>query len=155
MLKIVPAAKEDLQHIQDLFKEYAESLSFDLSFQDFEHEFSELPDGYVLPEGRLLIAKYGSKVAGCVALRKIDKATCEMKRLFVRKGFRGKKIGKSLAESIVEEARQIGYLRMRLDTTPEMQNAIRLYQTLGFETIEPYRVNPVKGATFMELNLEK
>ena len=103
MLKIVPAAKEDLQHIRDLFKEYAESLSFDLSFQDFEHEFSELPGGYALPEGRLLIAKYGSKVAGCVALRKIDKATCEMKRLFVRKGFRGKKIGKSLAESIVEK----------------------------------------------------
>ncbi len=126
MLRIVPAAKEDLQHIRDLFKEYAASLSFDLSFQDFEHELSELPGEYALPEGGLLIAKYKSRIAGCVALRKIDNTTCEMKRLFVRKGFRGKRIGKGLAERVLEEARQIGYRRVRLDTTPEMQNAIRL-----------------------------
>jgi len=155
MLKIVPAAKEDPQHIRDLFKEYAESLSFDLSFQDFEHELSQLPGGYALPEGRLLIAKYKSRVAGCVALRKIDNTTCEMKRLFVRKGFRGKRIGKGLAERVLDEARQIGYQCVRLDTTPEMKNALRLYQNLGFKPIDPYGLNPVKGATFMELNLER
>ena len=146
-------SKENLDHIRKLFKEYAAWLGFDLGFQDFEREFAELPGDYSPPDGQLLLATYGAQIAGCVALRKFSEGVCEMKRLFVRPQFRGKGIGRSLSESIIEEARKAGYKEMRLDTVPSMKKAIALYHSLGFREIEPYRHNPIQGATFMELIL--
>lgn len=154
MLKIARVeSEEDLEHIRRLFREYAAWLGFDLHFQDFEREFAELPGDYSPPTGRLLLATYGTEIAGCVALRKLSKGICEMKRLYVRPKFRDKGIGKSLSESIIAEARKAGYKQMRLDTVPSMKKAIALYRSLGFEEIEPYRHNPIKGAKFLELVL--
>lgn len=154
MLKIACVeSKENLEHIRELFKEYAAWLGFDLSFQDFEREFAELPGDYSPPDGQLLLATYRAQIAGCVALRKFSEGVCEMKRLYVRPQFRGKGIGRSLSESIIAEARKAGYKQMRLDTVPSMQKAIALYHSLGFKEIEPYRHNPIEGATFMELTL--
>ena len=154
MLKIACVeSKEDLEHIRNLFKEYAAWLGFDLGFQDFEREFAELPGDYSPPDGQLLLATYGTHIAGCVALRKFSQGICEMKRLYVRPRFRDKGIGKSLSESIIAEARKAGYEQMRLDTVPSMKKAIALYRSLGFKEIEPYRHNPIEGATFMELAL--
>lgn len=155
MLKIEPAETgESLNHIRDLFKEYAAALDFDLSFQDFEREFENLPGEYAPPGGRLMLAIYDQQVAGCVALRKNTDDICEMKRLFVRPEFRGLGIGRALALVIIEEARSLGYAKMRLDTVPSMKEANALYKSLGFKDIKPYRYNPIEGATFMELNLE-
>ena len=155
MLKLVSVQSEkDLENIRELFKEYARSLGFDLDFQDFKKEFDELPGEYAPPDGCLLLASYETKLAGCVALRKMDKNICEMKRLYVRKAFRGKGIGKELSVAIIDKAREIGYKYMRLDTVPAMKEAIALYQSLGFKEIDPYRYNPLKGAKFMELKLE-
>src|SRR5271156_5401777 len=139
---------------RELFLEYAQSLGFSLCFQNFDQELAELPGDYAPPEGRLLLAKYGAQLAGCVALHKLDSGVCERKRLYLRPRFRGKGVGRALAERIIVEARHIGYRRMRLDTVePAMKDAVAMYRKLGFKEIAPYCANPMAGAIYMELEL--
>ncbi len=148
---------ESGQHLEDiraLFMEYAESLDFDLDFQNFKDELARLPGGYAPPEGCLIIAFYKGEPAGCVGLRKLGKNICEMKRLYVRPSYRAMGVGKVLAESIIRVAGLRGYKHMRLDTVPSMKEARRLYLSMGFKKIDPYRYNPVQGATFMEKKLD-
>jgi putative acetyltransferase len=143
-----------IQQARELFLEYARSLGFSLCFQGFDQELAGLPGDYALPEGRLLIAEYQSELAGCVALHKLDAEICEMKRLYLRPKFRGKGLGRSLAELLIAEARSIGYRRMRLDTVePMMKDAVGLYRKLEFREIAPYRANPITGAIYMEREL--
>lgn len=150
---IRPAAPADLPEIRRMFREYAEWVAVDLSFQNFEDELSGLPGNYAPPSGCLLIAEMDGRAAGCVALRAFDGGVCEMKRLFVRDGFRGSGLGRRLALAILEEARQIGYRSIRLDTLPQMGAAHELYRSLGFREIDPYRYNPVPGTRFLELEI--
>lgn len=155
MLKISEVkTPEHLEVARTLFREYADSLGFDLSFQNFEQELAELPGDYAPPDGRLYLAFEGKRPAGCIALRKISDDDCEMKRFYVCPLFRGKGLGKRLAALVIEEAREIGYKRMVLDTVPGMKRAISLYRALGFKPIPAYRKNPVPGASFMELILD-
>jgi putative acetyltransferase len=137
-----------------LFLEYAESLGFDLGFQDFERELRELPGEYAPPRGALLIARDRETAIGCVALRPLGPGTCEMKRLYVQPEARAGGAGRALAEAILAAGRELGYRRMRLDTVPSMTAARGLYRSLGFREIEPYRFNPIPGTSFMELDLE-
>ena len=139
---------------RELFLEYGSSLGFNLCFQSFDQELAGLPGDYAPPEGVLLLAEYEGALAGCVALHKIEPHICEMKRLYLRPQFRGRGAGRALAETIIWEARAIGYRRMRLDTVePVMQDAVALYRHLGFIEIAAYRPNPIPGAMYMELEL--
>ncbi len=143
----------ELGTVRALMRAYADSLPFDLDFQGFDQELAELPGAYAPPHGALLVARIDGLVGGCVALRRFDGDICEMKRLFVSPVARGNGLGRLLAEAIVDEARRLGYRRMRLDTTPGMETAQTLYEQLGFKEIPPYRHNPVAGTRFLELEL--
>ena len=139
---------------RELFLEYAHSLGMNLCFQNFEQELADLPGSYAPPDGRLFLAEYARQLAGCVALHKWEDSICEMKRLYLRPAFRGKGLGRVLAEAIIAEARTIGYQRMRLDTIePIMKDAVEMYRKLGFREIAAYRANPLVGAMYMELPL--
>jgi ribosomal protein S18 acetylase RimI-like enzyme len=136
-----------------LFLEYAASLGVDLCFQDFDSELASLAQQYAPPSGCLLLAMVGDDATACVALRRWDDDVCEMKRLYVQPTMRGSKLGRRLAEEIIDEARRIGYKRMRLDTLPSMGEAQSLYRSLGFREVDAYRFNPVAGTVYMELEL--
>jgi ribosomal protein S18 acetylase RimI-like enzyme len=145
---------EQITRVRELFLEYAQSLGFSLCFQSFDKELAELPGDYAPPEGRLLLATYDGAPAGCIALHKLAPEICEMKRLYVRPQFRGKGLGRTLAERLIADARHIGYQRLRLDTVePRMKTAVAMYRQLGFREIAPYRPNPIEGALYMELKL--
>jgi ribosomal protein S18 acetylase RimI-like enzyme len=143
-----------LPQARGLFEEYAASLGVDLCFQGFEEELAGLPGNYAPPSGRLLLAVQDDEAAGCVALRRMEQDVCEMKRLYVRPAYQGLGIGRMLVERVIEEARDAGYRRMRLDTLPTMMSARALYRRIGFYEIAPYRSNPVEGVAFLELDLK-
>lgn len=151
-LTFVPAeSATQLDAVRELLLEYWENRKLELYVFNFDQELAGLPGDYAPPEGRLFLAYWEDEIAGCVALRKLETGMCEMKRLYLRPKFRGKRIGKSMAEFIIRQAKNIGYQKMRLDTIQSnMQEAIALYRQLGFTEIAPYRVNPLPGVVFME-----
>ena len=147
------AGASDLRVVRELFEEYAGTLGFELDFQDFDDELATLPGAYAPPGGALLLAEIDGEPVGCVGLRSLGNGCCELKRMYVRPGHRGRGIGRALGLAIIGEARQRGYVRMRLDTIDTMTVAISLYESLGFVEIPPYRPNPIAGASFFELDL--
>lgn len=173
--RIYPAqSAAEIELIRELFLEYAKSLGFSLCFQGFDQELAGLPGDYAPPDGRLLLAEYDGKAAGCGALHRVaspeyrvpsnerqtktgperEERIGEMKRLYLRPEFRGKGLGRALAERILQEARGIGYTKLRLDTVePVMQDAVAMYRRMGFREIKPYRENPMAGTLYMELDL--
>ena len=157
MIEILQAeTAEQIEETRKLFREYEKWLGLDLCFQGFEEELKTLPAKYAIPDGRLFLALVNGKTAGCVALRKLEQSVCEMKRLFVKSEFRGLGLGKILIEKLIDEARFIGYEKMRLDTLPDqMAKAVKLYKSHGFVEIPPYYENPYKETLFLELNLKK
>jgi len=143
-----------LEDIRALFLEYARGLNFNLCFQNFDRELEELPGPYGLPHGRLILCEVDGRPAGCIAVKPLGSGVCELKRLFVRPEFRRRKLGLNLTQHIIDEARSIGYTVMRLDTIRgTMDNAIALYESVGFRETPAYYHNPIPNAFYMELRL--
>jgi putative acetyltransferase len=143
----------DLIAVRSLFREYADSLDFELDFQDFREEMETLPGKYAPPLGSILVARENGETVGCVAVRPLGEDICEMKRLYVKPAHRSKRLGRQLALAIIEEAKSLGYKAMRLDTVVAMKEASALYRTLGFQTIDAYCYNPLPDAMYFELKL--
>jgi putative acetyltransferase len=155
---IEPSTSRELDTIRALFEEYGQGLGVDLCFQQFDEELANLPGDYAAPRGALLLATVDGEAAGCCALRPLDTAdypnAAEMKRLYVRKPFRGFGLGRQLAEAALDAARQGGYACVLLDTLDEMQAARALYVELGFVEIPPYYHNPIPGAHYLKAQLD-
>jgi GNAT superfamily N-acetyltransferase len=157
MIEIVQAeTPAQIKTAQELFREYQTWFGLNLCFQDFDGEVAALPGKYAAPDGRLFLVFADEKPAGCGALRKLETGVCEMKRLFVKEDFRGRKIGVLLIEKLIEEAKKIGYEKMRLDTyPPKMGRAVALYESFGFREIPAYYHNPYGETLYMELDLTR
>jgi putative acetyltransferase len=153
-----PSTAADLASTAEIFREYAASLDVDLCFQNFEHELASLPGEYAAPGGHLLLAYVGGELAGCGALRRFadadDANACEMKRLYVRPGFRRFGLGRLLAQALLDEGRRAGYSAMLLDTLDDMEAARELYASLGFVEVPPYYFNPIAGAHYLKAELK-
>jgi putative acetyltransferase len=156
---VVADTDERIAAARTIFGEYARSLAVDLCFQDFEAELDGLPGEYRQPDGQLLLCHVDGELAACGAmrcLRDVDYANaCEMKRLFVRPAFRGFGLGRLLAQTLIDEARRAGYSVMLLDTLDDMEAARGLYAALGFEEIAPYYFNPIAGAHYLKVELDR
>ena len=136
-----------------MFMEYSELVSEALCFQGFDQELASLPGAYGPPSGALLVARDDGAAAGCVALRRLDSGTGEMKRMYVREPYRGSGLGRRLALAIIEEAKQRDYARIVLDTLPKLSAAIALYRELGFRETGPYLASPTPAALCFELRI--
>nr|WP_307691133.1 GNAT family N-acetyltransferase [Variovorax ginsengisoli] len=174
---------EHLDLARTIFRDYADALGVDLSFQNFDAELASLPGDYAPPRGTVLLALVDvddapspaaadaaprrlqletqpgvwAEVAGCCALRPLDAAdypnAAEMKRLYVRPVFRGLGLGRQLAEAILDAARTSGYGCVLLDTLSDMESARALYEDLGFVEVPPYYHNPIAGSHYLKVAL--
>lgn len=173
-----PDEAHEFAEVRAIFREYAASLEVDLCFQDFDRELAELPGDYAPPRGTVLLALVepsasaapppdapllarphapAAYVAGCCALRPLDTVdyanAAEMKRLFVRPGFRGLGLGRQLVEAVLDVARAAGYACVLLDTLDDMESARALYEDLGFVEVPPYYHNPIAGSHYLKVEL--
>ena len=151
---LIAETENDFSDAKLLFLEYAEELNIDFCFQDFDKELNEIAVQYHPPSGVLLLMKGRNELMGCVGLRRIDGEVSEMKRMYIRKQFRGEGWSKKLIHDLLAHAKELKYRSVRLDTLPQMKEAVQLYLAFGFREIKPYRFNPVEGTTYMELKLE-
>jgi ribosomal protein S18 acetylase RimI-like enzyme len=156
----IKLAYDDTVNIKELFSEYINLLlevekdfHIYLDLQNYNDEIENLGKKYGLPDGRLYIAYFDGQAAGCIALRQMSKTECEMKRLYIKPQFRKMKIGRTLVELIINDAKKIGYQYMFLDTLPSLEAALKLYEKFGFYRIPPYNDSPIDNTIFMKLDL--
>ncbi|SOE19544.1 Acetyltransferase (GNAT) family protein [Spirosomataceae bacterium TFI 002] len=156
MFKISKIQSENqLERVRQLFQDYQAELGLDLCFQGFQEELDELPGNYAEPKGSILLAlNDANEIVGVVALKPLkEKATCEMKRLYVDPNYRKFKIGFQLIEHVIDDAKSKGYDLMKLDTLEKLQAAIKLYHHFGFQETNPYNFNPDATVKYFEKRL--
>lgn len=145
---------DDLKEVLDLYHEYVNSTSADLSFQGNDEEFNQLPEKYSCAESKIFLLRKNCKPVGCAAFRQLDATTCEMKRVYIRPSARGSNMGAKLVDRVLQEAILSGYNKMCLDVLPEFKTALKLYKSYGFIEHPPVTNNPVPGTHFLGLNLD-
>ena len=138
----------------ELVKEYLASLPFSADFQDTDRELAEITVQYgPACRGVALLARADDATVGITGVRDLGDSCCELKRMYVKRDWRGLGVGRLLCEAALRSAGELGYTSVRLDTLPTMDAAVQLYKSLGFVDIPAYRHNPIDGAVFLELAL--
>ena len=154
MFKIITVHTEtEYAAASALFKEYAEWLNIDLSFQNFDEELLQLKEMYSEPTGAIFLLQQAEEFIGCVAIRKKENDIAELKRMYIQPTVRKAGGGTLLLEKALSAAKNLGYKLIRLDTLTNMTPAINLYKKHGFYEIAPYYFNPEKNAVFFEKEL--
>lgn len=158
-IELIPAF-ERREELIPLYEEYAEMLvrtdpvfSKSLDQQNYNEEIDRLEDKYAPPRGSIYLVYVDGRLAGCVGMKPSDENSAELKRLYVRPEFRGNNLGERLTRRIMDDAREAGYQRLRLDTLPGLKTALSLYRRLGFREIAPYYDCLVPGTIFMDIGL--
>ncbi|MDD5571536.1 MAG: GNAT family N-acetyltransferase [Bacteroidales bacterium] len=149
----IAETNQEFEDGKELFRQYADSLKIDLSFQDFSNELKTINQQYNKPKGALILAYKEGKAVGCVGIRELETDIVELKRMYVLPECRGNNIGQKLLELCIDTAKKLNYSKMRLDTLPDMTKAQNIYRAFGFCEIPAYRYNPVEGTVYMEKNL--
>jgi GNAT superfamily N-acetyltransferase len=144
---------EDASGVLEIWREFVSSPSVSLDYQGYEAEFADLPGKYAPPGGSLLVAEMDGTFTGCVAFRRVSSSICEMKRLYVRPGARGMRVGERLVQQLIADAVDAGYDEMRLDVLEEFKHAQKLYAEFGFAPADPVSFNPLPGTAFLGLRL--
>lgn len=144
------SSNEDYSKAADLFREYASVIGIDLGFQNFQDELQSIEEQYSSPKGLLILVKNNTLEVACAGVRAFNGDICELKRMYVRGVARGYGLGRIMLRQCMQRAAELGYRKMRLDTLPNMADAIHLYETEGFYAIEPYRYNPITGTKYYE-----
>jgi putative acetyltransferase len=144
---------KEFEDARNLYRQYANSLDIDLSFQNFDAELNSLEEQYSAPQGAIVLAYKDETPVGCVGIRAHAPGIAELKRMYVHPEYRRYKIGMKLLTLALETATELNYTSIRLDTLASMIPAINLYRSVGFYDIAPYRFNPIEGAVYMEKKL--
>jgi putative acetyltransferase len=146
--------EQDYRIASALFREYADWLNIDLSFQKFDKELAELKQMYNSKDGGIILAVHEGEYIACVAVRRIDSETAELKRMYVKSSFRQKGTGQSLLDEALKLARECGYKKIKLDTLNHMTPAMELYRKNGFKETGPYYLNPNPDTVYFEKSLD-
>jgi GNAT superfamily N-acetyltransferase len=149
----VARTADQIGAVRELFREYASGLGLDLCFQHFDEELATLPGKYAEPRGRLYLLMESGDYAGCGALRPFQEDIAELKRLYIRPAFRKRGFGRLISQRLIDDARQIGYRAVVLDTLRTMKEALALYASLGFGETAPYYHNPAPEVCYMRLEV--
>ena len=122
-----------------------------------DNELVELASIYQAPGFLLLATDPAGQRLGCVGLRTLapidGMITGEIRRLFVRHDGRGQGLGRLLTERLIAEATAAGFARLVLNTLPAMNEAVTLYEALGFEPSEPYVDEALEDTLYFALDL--
>ena len=149
-----PASSEhDIAEVRRLVLSHAAVRATTPGVEYMRADAERLPGPYVPPRGGLWLAVHHDTGVGCVALRPLDDDTAEVKRMYVDEAWRGRGVGRALMETLVIGARERGYRTLRLGTLDDMKVAQRLYESLGFRSIERYRPDELVDTLFYELEL--
>lgn len=125
---------KDNEVIKEIFKEYSQIKGAESCFVSFDKELADL-DGYYKGGALLLGSEDGTSV-GSIAIRKIDDATCEAKRLFIKPEFRGKGYARVMLNTMLDKAKELGFKEVTFTTKPEvMKVGYELYKRMGFEEV--------------------
>ena len=148
-------AYDALEEVKVLFQEYTDFLQVDLTFQKYDEELDALAEKYAMPGGRLYLVYVDGKPAGCAAFHPLASVSgaCELKRLYVRPAFRGRRLGRLLLEQALEDAVREGYAYAYLDTLSTLRSAVKLYTAMGFEETAPYYESPLKDELYYRRKL--